>query len=478
MAKQDQSAERPAIPLLDLLSSMESGSRPRGGVRGILTGIPSLGGEHLSSEGGFNFQAVKYVPTDFYSRMRRGHIQPGDILIVKDGATTGKVSIVREDFPFKRAVVNEHVFVCRPSTVSSEYLFWFLHSAEGQRRILEHFRGSAQGGITHDFAKKTLVPIAPEHEQTLIAELLNNIDRHGKSFNVHLGTAIRSIERFRQSVLAAACSGRLTADWREDNPATFNEVSEILSACRSERTEVGGRMATMSVIPTSYSLPSLPPEWQWQSLDELAIRVADADHKMPKARAVGVPYISTKDFTQTGIDFSSAKRISQEDFAYLTKKIRPTAGDILISRYGTVGEVRFVETSIPFQASYSIAIVKTTSDDSLSRWISLCLRSTTCQAFMREHIRASAQPDVGLQHIRQIPIPVAPPQEQAEITRLTEALFTYAGGITERLEAATRDIGRSTQAVLGKAFRGHLTAVPSPIGFDRSFHSNLHQVSK
>lgn len=135
-------------PLADLIEPLISGSRPKGGVRGIESGVPSIGGEHLTADGGFNFARVKYVPHKFYESMRRGHIRRGDILIVKDGATTGKVALIREDFPFEEAVVNEHVFIVRPkSDHDSRYIFWYLYSQEGQERVLEHFQGAAQGGI-------------------------------------------------------------------------------------------------------------------------------------------------------------------------------------------------------------------------------------------------------------------------------------------------------------------------------------------
>ena len=134
-----------------LLALLESGSRPRGGVRGIKEGMPSIGGEHLDENGGFRFENVKYVPEKFFRSMNRGHIQLGDILIVKDGATTGKVSLVRENFPYDPAVVNEHVFLCRLAEgLFSPFIFYFLFSQEGQDRILANFRGSAQGGSTPD----------------------------------------------------------------------------------------------------------------------------------------------------------------------------------------------------------------------------------------------------------------------------------------------------------------------------------------
>ncbi len=68
-------------PLTQLVEVLESGSRPKGGVRGIGEGIPSIGGEHLDEEGGFRFDAVKYVPFRFFDGMRRGRIQTGDVLV-------------------------------------------------------------------------------------------------------------------------------------------------------------------------------------------------------------------------------------------------------------------------------------------------------------------------------------------------------------------------------------------------------------
>jgi type I restriction enzyme S subunit len=124
------------VPLSEILISLESGSRPKGGVRGIKEGIPSIGGEHLNERGGFNLDKIKYVPKNFAEKMTKGKIKKKDILIVKDGATTGKVSFVDNSFPFNDAVINEHVFICRTfSDINSKYVFRFLFSEKGQKRI-------------------------------------------------------------------------------------------------------------------------------------------------------------------------------------------------------------------------------------------------------------------------------------------------------------------------------------------------------
>ncbi|MBI4686938.1 MAG: type I restriction endonuclease subunit S [Nitrospirae bacterium] len=135
-------------PLSKVIIALESGSRPKGGVKHITDGIPSLGAEHIDKNGTFDFTNIRYVPEDFAIRMTRGSIRKGDILVVKDGATTGETSLVRESFPYKRAVINEHVFLCRCNEdVIPDYIFYYLFSSNGNQSILKDFRGAAQGDI-------------------------------------------------------------------------------------------------------------------------------------------------------------------------------------------------------------------------------------------------------------------------------------------------------------------------------------------
>jgi len=164
------------VNLIDLLLSLESGSRPKGGVKGIKDGIPSIGAEHLNYTGGFHLDNIKYVPLDYAKKMIRGKIQLNDILIVKDGATTGKTALIGPLFPYFDAVVNEHVFICRPSNyIEPKYLFWFLWSETGQKRVMKNFKGSAQGGINTSFAYNTIIPLSPVNEQKRIIGVIENL---------------------------------------------------------------------------------------------------------------------------------------------------------------------------------------------------------------------------------------------------------------------------------------------------------------
>jgi len=161
--------------LAELLDSLETGSRPKGGAQGITSGVPSVSGEHMTRLGTFDFTDLRFVPREFYEEMSRGHIKQDDILIVKDGATTGKVALIDETFPYDEAVVNEHVFLCRVNTAITypAYVFFFLWGTDGQSQIRESFQGAAIGGINQSFIEKVIIPLPTLTEQQRIAAQLN-----------------------------------------------------------------------------------------------------------------------------------------------------------------------------------------------------------------------------------------------------------------------------------------------------------------
>lgn len=223
--------------LADLLIALENGARPSGGVASIIDGIPSIGGEHLAPDGGFDFSKLKFIPEEYFLKLRRGHIQEDDILVVKDGATTGKTSFVSKAFPFDKAAVNEHVFILRvdKKKVLPKFLFYFLYSPLGQKRILVNYRGAAIGGINQAFAQNTNIPLPPLAEQERIVCLLDEAESLRKLrsrasnrmeefvpalFHEMFGNVVENNRHWRQQNLGDVCeirTGKLNANAAIEN---------------------------------------------------------------------------------------------------------------------------------------------------------------------------------------------------------------------------------------------------------------------
>jgi type I restriction enzyme S subunit len=188
---------------------IESGKRPKGGS--TETGVPSLGGEQLLPTGEVNWEKLRYIPEDFFDTLKKGKVKQGDVLVVKDGATTGKTAYV-ESLPFKKVAVNEHVFVIRSldeSRLINKYLFFILFSEVGQKQIRDLFHGAAQGGITQHNVEEILIPLPSLEEQKRIIVYLDELRKIMKSLAKLQQKTEEELEKLVPSILDKAFKGGL-----------------------------------------------------------------------------------------------------------------------------------------------------------------------------------------------------------------------------------------------------------------------------
>jgi len=447
--------------LEQLLKTLQSGSRPKGGVRGIKDGVPSVGGEHLDENGGFRFDTIKFVPHSFYERMNQGHVKTGDILIVKDGATTGKVSLVKKNFPYNPAVVNEHVFICRPvKEVYSPFPFYFLFSKEGQDRILENFRGSAQGGINQTFAPGTLVPLAPLPEQKRIVAKVEELLARVNAARERLAKVKSILKRFRQSVIAAACSGRLTAEWRDKNP-DVELVVTVVENIRKRRIENTNAHSQKQKINEIYSYQEeedsdlLQESWRYVSLDKLCESFQYGTSKKSllsgKVAVLRMGNIQDGEINWSNLAYSSDE---EEIGKYMLKP-----GDVLFNRTNSpelVGKSAIYRGEhLAIFAGYLIKINNFEELD--SKYLNFCLNTIYARDFcMNVKTDGVSQSNINAQKLAKFEVPFCSIQEQREIVRRVEVLFNLANKIEKRVAGATARAERLTQAILAKAFRGEL----------------------
>ena len=167
------------VPLNNILSeSMVSGQSPKGGVKYSIGEIPSLVIGNITDKGSFNFDELNYLPIDFYEiRKEKLQLKRFDILIAKDGATTGKTAIIPEDFPFEECMFNEHIFRLKidKNKANPLYIFYFLSGRLGQIQLKRQVSGGAQGGITREFVNKIIIPLPPLIIQKQIVKEVNKI---------------------------------------------------------------------------------------------------------------------------------------------------------------------------------------------------------------------------------------------------------------------------------------------------------------
>ena len=133
----------------DINCSLESGSRPKGGIdASLVDGVPSIGAENVIGLGCYNYSSEKLITKEFFSKMKRGKLCDKDILIYKDGAYIGRTSLFQDGFPHLEAAVNEHVFLLHAADEHIQYyLFFTLYQQEYYQKMQKLNKNAAQPGI-------------------------------------------------------------------------------------------------------------------------------------------------------------------------------------------------------------------------------------------------------------------------------------------------------------------------------------------
>jgi type I restriction enzyme S subunit len=266
------------------------------------------------------------------------------------------------------------------------------------------------------------VPIPPLAEQKQIAAKLDELLAQVDTLKTRLDAIPAILKRFRQSVLAAAVSGRLTEEWRDEHeqgawrPVRFEEVIEQSGNGISKRRGAGGEDVTVLRL---------------------------ADFKDAKRVFGG----------ERKINLSQAEQ----------EKYRLNNGDLLTIRVN--GSVDLAGLFILYEEgldeSYCDHFIRFTLNlnDILPKYFTFVSNEGVGRRYLKDSLSTSAgQNTINQKSIKGLRFDLPTIEEQTEIVHRVEQLFSFADHIEQRLKAAQSRVNHLTQSILAKAFRGELTA--------------------
>jgi type I restriction enzyme S subunit len=288
------------------------------------------------------------------------------------------------------------------------------------------------------------VPLPPLSEQKRIVETLQDCLSRLNAARAHLSRVPMILKRFRQAVLAAACSGRLTEDWRDSK----THVESALH--RWNLSDVG--------ILQYDSLPELPASWVYRRLEDISERVS-VGHVGPTSKyycekEAGVPFVRSQN-VRPG-------RLSMDDVLYVTpafhqnfKKSQLQAGDLLIVRVGANrGDACIIPKNIGPLNCANVVFARPLSG--ISDYLEAYCQSSLGHSLLLGMTTGSAQGVINTTSAADLPVPVPPVAEQQEIMKRLAALLKRTANIEACISAAILRANRLTQSILAKAFRGEL----------------------
>ena len=361
----------------------------------------------------------------------------GSVAVAMYGATIGKTSILGMD-----AATNQVCAVGIPNLeiTTTEYLWHYLSSQKED--FIEAGKGGAQPNISQGVVKEWPLPLPPLNEQKRIADRLDQLLTRIDKIKAHLDRILPLLKRFRQSVLAAATSGKLTEEWREEyviEKLGLNSIAELK-------------------LNDDY-LFDLPAGWKWVKLTDIANYKSGVAFKSNEFSNSGTQVIRLGNVYQGKLDLSRdpifMKVVSDKANTLRSKSI-------VVSQTGTRHKrdygyfVMIPEDAPPLLLNQRLLAIMT-SPATIAKYVVLASNTIAYKEFFfSQETGGVNQGNVGIAGVMQGPIPLPPIKEQQEIVRRVEALFAKADRIEAQYKNARQQVDRLTPALLAKAFRGEL----------------------
>jgi type I restriction enzyme S subunit len=189
------------------LTSLESGKRPKGGIRDVEDGVPSIGAENINGIGRHDFAGEKFIPREFFQEMRKGIVRDRDVAIYKDGAYIGKSSYFRDGFPHAECCVNEHVFLLRADGVrlKQNALYLWLQEPDTVQTIRSKNASAAQPGINQQTVGGLEVVLPDEKTAAYFDQLVDPL----LAEIINLAKKVQNLRRTRDLLLPRLLSGQI-----------------------------------------------------------------------------------------------------------------------------------------------------------------------------------------------------------------------------------------------------------------------------
>lgn len=352
---------------------------------------------------------------DRQSKSTKNRFNAGDVLYGKLRPYLNKVTFAEQP-----GVCTTEIVPIKPNdSVNGRYLFHWLRHPKFLTYVTDVSHGVNMPRLGTEAGRQAPFVLAPKNEQKRIADKLDSVLTRLDAVNTRLASVAPILKRFRQSVLDAATSGRLTEDWRGEAQTNWPKMraEKVCAKVQSGGTPKAG------------------------FLDE------------------GIPFLKVYNIVDQKVAFDYRPQyVSAEVHNTELRKSQVQPGDVLMNIVGPpLGKVAIVPTEhSAWNINQAITLFRP-SEQISTQWIYFAL----CEGMpIREVLNRTkgsvGQVNISLSQCRAFELPVPPVDEQAEIVRRVEKLFAFADRLDARLQTAHTATERLTPALLAKAFRGEL----------------------
>ncbi|WP_447506599.1 restriction endonuclease subunit S [Acinetobacter oleivorans] len=378
----------------------------------------------------------------------------GDVLYGKLRPYLNKVLVAETD----GVCTTEIVPIDAEPFVNNRYLFYwfrggqFLNYVEAVSYGVNMPRLGTKEGID---APLVLAPIA---EQKVIADKLDTLLAQVENIKARLERIHEILKQFRQSVLAAAVSGKLTEGWRRINTNHVKQdVYSIDKYWENEYKKNNKKYKKIEYPKSDFDLSAFPDSWVKTNVGRIFdVYVGATPSRQREDFWNGeINWVSSSEVAFCRIQ-STKENITDEGYKSTSTTIHPI-GTVMLAMIGQ-GKTRGQAAILDIEACHNQNTAALRIPEKIAKSEFLYFYLLYKYEETRQVGSGNNQQAMNKAIVQGLEFPLPPFKEQIEIVDKIESLFEYIERVEGQVQVALDRVNNLTQSILAKAFRGELTA--------------------
>jgi type I restriction enzyme S subunit len=358
-------------------------------------GIPLIQLNNIK-EGGHILQNMKFITEAKKEQLRRHIAKFGDVVIAKMADPVARATLVNRDYEEYVIVADCVKLTPDKLKINGSFLIYSINSRNVRTGAELVSTGTTRIRINLTELKKLWIPYPPIQEQTTIA---NFLDSETSRIDALVEEKKRFIELLKEKRLA------------------------LISHAVTKGLNPTVKMKDVGID----WLGEVPEYWKISKLKFETSKIIDGTHFTPTYVLDGVPFLRVTDIQTININLNEVKRITEKEHKQLSKRCKPSKGDVLLSKNGTIGIIKIIDWDWEFSIFVSLCLLKF-KERLNNRYFSLFFDSDVVNQQISESSKKTSVTNLHLDKIKELIISIPPIQEQIDIAN-------YLGRETGKIDA-------------------------------------------
>lgn len=379
-------------------------------------------------------------------------IKPSDLVISWINVEKGALGIYEGELDIL-ATIHYSSYEYDKNQIDIDYLRWFARSSEFKRILREQ----AGGGIKTEIKPKKFLSLEislPDiEEQRSIVQSILSVQEDINKVNSLNNQNVGFVTNLRSSILQDAIQGELVPQDPSDEPA-----SVLLNRIQKEKEELvkSGEIKKQKELPPikSEEIPfELPKGWEWVRLWAIwSLRRWKSKHRPRNDPALfnggNFPFIQTGDVARAKDNWFVISTVNgyYNEFGLSQSELHPT-WTLCITIAANIADCGF----LGFEACLPDSIVCfDSSNDTIKRYTFLLVKNA--KEYLDRIAPSTAQKNINLDILENLPIPLPPLAEQSRIVVKADELMVSCDRLESIMKSSAEDSEKLLESVLDKVF--------------------------